>query len=227
MNLKWLGHASFLITAADGTKIVTDPYTPETAGYAPFTEPAHVAIGSSGNDTFHCRTDLIPGDPVQINALEVARDGGSRAAARVTIRAIEAFEAYDHRYHDPDANALYRFTVDDIAIGHMGDIGNPLTDAQIDFFAGLDILLALTGGHPTIALDDLKTAIDRIQPKIVVPMHFRTLTCKLVNILWIESFLAYFPPDAVDFAFAPDVTLTPTALPASTRVLVLDYVHGC
>ena len=27
MKVKWLGHSSFLITADNGTKIITDPYT--------------------------------------------------------------------------------------------------------------------------------------------------------------------------------------------------------
>ena len=26
MKLRWLGHSCFLITAADGTRIITDPY---------------------------------------------------------------------------------------------------------------------------------------------------------------------------------------------------------
>ena len=27
MKVKWLGHASFLLTAADGTRVITDPYS--------------------------------------------------------------------------------------------------------------------------------------------------------------------------------------------------------
>jgi L-ascorbate metabolism protein UlaG (beta-lactamase superfamily) len=224
MKLKWYGQACFLITADNGLKIVTDPYTPETSGYVPVAEAADIVIRSSDNDSFHCRADLIPGNPVVITALDVARDGGSRTEKGIRFDAIEAMEALNHRYHDPDQNGMYRFTVDGVSIGHMGDVGNPLSDAQIDFFKGVDVLLALAGGHPVIELDDLQTVIDKAQPRLVVPMHFQTLSYKPRNALWIESFLKYFPDEAVDFALHYEATITPDMLPQSTRVLLLDYV---
>ena len=49
MELKWYGQACFLVTAGDGTMIVTDPYTPETAGYCPVRETPDVVIRSSDN----------------------------------------------------------------------------------------------------------------------------------------------------------------------------------
>ena len=225
MKLKWYGQASFRITAEDGTSIVTDPYTPETSGYAPVTEPTDIVIRSSDNDSFHCRADLIPGEPAVVTALDLAGNGGETTVNGIRIRAIEAMEALNHRYHDPDQNGMYRFTVDGIDIGHMGDVGNPLNDEQIDFFKGIDVLLALAGGHPTIELDDLKTVIDGAQPRLIVPMHFRTLTYKPRNTYWIETFLSYFPAENIDFAFGSEATVTRDSLPDSTRVLVIDYAR--
>jgi L-ascorbate metabolism protein UlaG (beta-lactamase superfamily) len=225
MKLKWYGHASFRITSSQGISIVTDPYTPELAGYPPVIEPADMVIVSSDNDDYHCRYDLIPGDPVVVNALEVAVNGGERQELGVLIRAIQSMEMEDHPYHAPDQNGMYRLVVDGLHIGHMGDVGNPLTEAQIDFFKGLDILLALAGDTPTIRLDDMKTAIDTTHPKIVVPMHFRTLTYKPRNTLWIQSFLSYFDDDQIDFACAFEVNLVKSDLPASTRIMVLDYMR--
>ena len=148
MKLKWYGQASFLVTAEDGTMIVTDPYTPETSGYCPVREAADVVIRSSDNDDFHCRADLVPGEPEVLTALDVARAGGEQSAHGITFHCIEAMEALNHRFHDPDQNGMYRFNVDGVSIGHMGDVGNPLSAAQIDFFRGVDVLLVLTGGHP-------------------------------------------------------------------------------
>lgn len=226
MKLKWYGHAAFRVTSADGLlSIITDPYTPETAGYPPITETADVVIVSSDNDSFHCRYDLIPGSPAVVNALEVAQEGGTRTVNGLTIHAIQAMEMEGHPFHDPDQNGMYRFEVDGVRIGHMGDIGNPLTEAQIAFFDDLDVLLALAGDVPTIRLDDLKAVIDRASPRLVVPMHFRTLTYKPRNTLWIESFLAYFADEHIDFACASEVDLTPDDIPEHTRVLVLDYIR--
>jgi L-ascorbate metabolism protein UlaG (beta-lactamase superfamily) len=189
----------------------------------PVQDEADMVIMSSDNDSFHCRADLIPGSPMVVNALEVAQSGGERTIKDIRIQAIEAMEALDHKYHDPDQNALYRFKVDGISIGHMGDIGNALNQEQLDFFKNLDVLLALAGGHPTIDLDDLKLFIDAAKPKLVVPMHFQTLRYKPRNCFWVETFLNYFSADQIDFACDYETTLSSAQLPASTRVLVLAH----
>lgn len=230
MILKWYGHASFRITASDGTSIITDPYTPETCGYDPIIEPADLVLISSATDTFHCRADLIPGEHAVVNALELARNGGSCVERGIPIRAVQSMEAYSHRDFHPDDNGMYRFEVDGIHIGHMGDMGNPLSAAQMAFFEGVDVLLALAGGYPTIELPDLKAVIDHVQPKLVVPMHFRTLRWRPQSQHWIAAFLDLFDPANVDFAIATQVTLTREGLtgetlPPSTRALVL--AHAC
>jgi len=230
MKIKWYGQACFWIESDRGLKIVTDPYTPETSGYRPIEHAPDVVIISSDNDDFHCRADLVPGQPTVVNALAVAQAGGSRAikstrpelGSGVTVRAIEAMEALNHRFHDPDQNGMYQFEIDGITVGHMGDMGNALSEAQTAFFTGIDVMLVVAGGHPTTELDDLKRFLDAAKPRLVIPMHFRTLRYKPRNILWIESFLSYYPDSQVDFACDCEVRLNKADLPPSTRVLVLD-----
>jgi L-ascorbate metabolism protein UlaG (beta-lactamase superfamily) len=179
---------------------------------------------SSDDDSAHCRADLIPGDPVVLNALTVAQTGGTAEAAGLTVRAIEAAEWDHHPEHEvPGQNGMYRFELDGIRIAHMGDVGNPLTRAQQDFFADVDVLLALAGGYLTIELPDLMEMIHRVRPKLVIPMHFRTLTYRPRNTMWIESFLAHFKDEAVDFACDHTVEIRRGDLTADTRVMVLDY----
>ena len=95
MKLKWYGHASFRIESAEGVSLITDPYTPETAGYAPITETAGLVVTSSDDDSYHCRADLIPGDPTILNALTIAQNGGSHTTHGLTIEAIEAMENWE------------------------------------------------------------------------------------------------------------------------------------
>lgn len=223
MQIKWYGHASFRITSEDGLSIVTDPYTPEKCGYKAYSEEVDLVIMSSDNDSFHCRGDLIPGSPMIINALDIARQGGSRTEQGITFKAIEAMEAHDHRNNHPDQNAMYRFEVDGVAFGHLGDVGNPLSDVQLAFFEGIDVLLALVGGQPTIALDDLKTVIDHSQPRVIIPMHFRTLRYKPRNLLWIHHFLEYFNDEDVFFACVSEIKLDKATLPNKQTVIVMDY----
>jgi L-ascorbate metabolism protein UlaG (beta-lactamase superfamily) len=224
MKLKWYGHASFRITSSAGASVITDPYDPRTSGYKPYIEPADVVVISSDNDSFHCNEHLVPGAHVTVNALELARGSKVRTEHGVVIRAIQAMEAERHRDYHPDQNGMYVLELDGLRVGHMGDVGNPFTLEQLEFFKGVDVLLALAGGFPTIELSDLKAVIDYARPKLVVPMHFRTLTYKPRSQLWIQTFLDLFDDAQVDFACASEVEIRAGNLPASTRVLVVDYV---
>ncbi|MEM6478372.1 MAG: MBL fold metallo-hydrolase [Pseudomonadota bacterium] len=226
MDITWYGHAAFGLSPVAGPRVITDPYTPEGVGYPAITEPADLVIISSDDDSAHCRADLIAGSPDVVNALEVAQGAGKTAAQGIEITAIEAAEWDKHPEHEiPGQNGMYRFELDGIKCAHMGDVGNPLTDAQQDFFAETDILFALAGGYLTILLPDLMEMIHRTKPRLIIPMHFRTLTYRPRNTLWIESFLAHFNEARVDFACSPRVSLTKNDLPDATRVLVMDYLR--
>jgi len=227
MQITWLGHAAFKLTDTSGTSVITDPYTPEGVGYAPIREMADLVIISSDDDDAHCRADLIPGDPEVVNALTVAQSGGRAEAQGFTITAIEAAEWDHHPEHAvPGQNGMYRWEMDGIKIAHMGDVGNPLTNAQIAFFEDVDILLALAGGYLTIELPDLMKMIHRVRPKLIIPMHFRTLTYRPRNTMWIESFLFHFKEEDVDFASHHSVEIGKADIPTDgPRVMVLDYVR--
>ena len=228
MKLTWYGHASFRVegrTDAGPLVVVTDPYTPETAGFAPVREAADIVITSSVNDDFHDRADLVPGPHEHVDALAVWDAGGSREAKGLGIETVEAAEAKDHPSGHPERCAMYAFTLDGLRVVHMGDVGNPLNDTQMEFLRGTDVLLALAGGFPTIALDDLKVAIEETRPRVVVPMHFQTLTYRPRNALWVESFLSLFDRERTELACAPSIELTRETLPEETRAIVLDYVR--
>lgn len=226
MKITWYGQASFGIEANNGLRIVTDPYDPETSGFKPFPDPADIVIRSSDNDTFHCNEQLVPKRPdaTVITALDVAQSGGSTQSHGIEFKAIEAMEHLDHHQHDPDQNGMYRFSVDGIDVGHMGDMGNPFSDEQMAFFDGVDILLSLAGGFPVVSLEELVRIADTVQPKLVIPMHFRTLCYKPQEMFFITEFLKHFHEDRVDFACASSVDLERGDLPQSTRALVLDYL---
>ncbi len=227
MKLKWYGQAAFMITRSDGFRIITDPYTPDELGFAPMLDEADLVLTSSDDDSAHCRSDLIPGNPATLNTLKAVEAGGSLGIAGVEVRAVEAMEIEDHPLHEPGANAMYRFEVDGVQIAHMGDIGNPLNAKQTAFFEGTDILLTLAGGQFTTDLDGVKRLIDVTGPKLVIPMHFRTLCYKPRNLHWIETFLSYFDEqNDVDFAFGCEANIDPANLPAPTRVLVMDYARS-
>lgn len=226
MKITWYGQACFAVESDSGVRIYTDPYDPDKAGFKDFIAPADIVIKSSSSDDFHDNDHLVPkreGAEV-IDALVVALESGSCSAHGIEFRAIEALEHVDHPSGDPDQNAMYRFEIDGMTIGHMGDMGNDFSDAQIDFFRGVDILLSHAGGFPVISLKELRRIIDLLKPPLVIPMHFRTLCYKPKDMHFISDFLKLFTEDEVDFAAANSVTIDRADLPAATRALVMAYV---
>lgn len=226
VRITWYGHAAFGVVPDQGPRVITDPYTPAGVGYPPIRDSADLVLVSSDDDDAHCRADLIAGTPAVLNALEVALGPGEATKAGLTVRAIAAAEWDEHPDRAvPGQNGMYRWEMEGIRFAHMGDVGNPLTSAQQGFFEGTDVLFALAGGYLTILLPDLMEMIERVRPKLIIPMHFRTLTYRPRNTLWIESFLQHFDPSDVDFACDHTVRLCAADIPTQTRVLVMDYLR--
>src|SRR5918993_2536356 len=215
MKIKWYGHACFRIEG-DDTVVVTDPYTPEVAGLDPMNEPADVVVMSSATDRFHSDASMVPGDPKILNALKIAGTGPVEVN-NVVFEALPTMESLTHK-ENPDENAIYRFELEGISILHLGDLGNPLTDEQLALLRGrVNILLALSGGPPTIELEDLERAIEEILPRVVIPMHYQIPTLKL-NILPLEAFTSRYPEDVVTRVRATEVEFSSNTLPPTLRV---------
>ena len=219
MKIKWYGHACFRIEGG-GVSIVTDPYTPEVAGLDPVDEPADVVIMSSATDRFHSCSSMVPGDPRVLNALEIARTGPVEAGG-VVFEALPTMESLAHK-ESPDANAIYSFELEGVRVLHLGDLGNPLTEEQLGLLRGnVDVLLALTGGPPTIELEDLDRAIEEIEPSVVIPMHYRIPKLRL-DILPLEAFTSRYPEGAIIKVESTEVEFSPDSLPRALRVYVLE-----
>ena len=125
MKVKWLGHASFLITSDSGIKIITDPY-PQGSGlsYAPINEAADIVTMS--HDHFdHNNISSVPGKP------EVVSGSGVKTVKGVQFRGVDTFHD-SSQGKDRGANAAFCFSVDGIKLCHLGDLGHRLSDKQID-----------------------------------------------------------------------------------------------
>ncbi|MGZ4176344.1 MAG: MBL fold metallo-hydrolase [Solirubrobacteraceae bacterium] len=218
LRITWYGHACFRIEGA-GVSIVTDPYTPEPAGLRPVQEPADAVVMSSALDEAHSNPGMVPGSPTVLNALDAVAAPRSLVDG-VTVEAVPAMEGSD-RPDDPKANALYRFELAGIQVCHMGDVGNPLTEAQLSPLRGrVDVLLALAGAGLVIALPDLDDAIAEIRPRVVIPMHFRTPSL-LYDAGPVEDFLDRHPGTATVRHTGSTLTLTEGGLPDELTIHVL------
>lgn len=222
MKITFYAHASFRLEA-DGLSVVTDPYTPgpDNSNFDPIDEPADIVIMSSATDRFHSDPSHVRGDPAVVNALELPPEG--EEVLGLHIRPFPAMESTTFDFgRDPDANALYLFTLGGVRVLHMGDIGNPVPEPHLEALRGnVDVLFALAGAHATISLEDLDAAIAAIGPRAVIPMHYFHPR-GVLDIEPVETFLEHLPAGSITRVGGPRLELTPETLPAETHVYVLE-----
>ncbi|HLH74283.1 MAG TPA: MBL fold metallo-hydrolase [Chloroflexota bacterium] len=217
MQLTWYGHASFLIEAR-GLRIITDPFSPES-GYDPIDESADIVTLSQDDDRFHSHVASIKGSPTLVNFRTLAPQGIKTHG--IHFQAVPVWEDVN-RSKNP--NGMFYFSVDGIRLAHMGDLGHPLTEAEIEPLRGVDVLFALAGGNHTIALDALVDAIGRIRPRLVIPMHYQVGKVKL-DIMPLSELLALIPTMPVTWHDSPTIDLFADKLPEPTQVLVLKHAR--
>jgi len=212
MRIEWMGHACFVITASDGTVIVTDPYEPGAFGggiaYKPINIRADI-VTISHDHADHNHTATLSGD------FAVVRDAG-------TFKGIK-FDAVEVA-HDPEGgrlrgkNTIFCFEVDGVRVCHLGDLGHVLTDDQAKALGSVDVLLVPVGGFFTIDAREADSVIDKVKPKVAIPMHVKNAGCRF-DIAPVESFLEGKSYEREGRTF---VEFTKDALPERTQLVVLE-----
>jgi L-ascorbate metabolism protein UlaG (beta-lactamase superfamily) len=181
MKIKWLGHACFLITSGDGLRVITDPYAVGGGiNYSPIRETADVVVVSHDHGD-HNNVATVQGKP------EVVKGTGTKTAKGIQFKGVATS-------HDASqgtqrgSNTVFCFTIDDLKLCHLGDLGHVLSPAQVTEIGGVDILFVPVGGFFTIDATVASHVCDQLKPKVVIPMHFKTPKCGYA-IAGVEDFL--------------------------------------
>lgn len=220
MRITWYGHAAFLIET-QGLRVILDPYrSPDSGGYEPVNEPADLVVVSHENDRYHSHLGQITPPFEVVRALELPPEGAEFRGLR--IEAIHVFEN-DQRLPEDEVTIIH-FHAEGLHVVFLGDLGHPLSEAELAPIRGAEIVLAATGGPPTIDFPDIPPLLDAIGPRIVVPMHFKTPRINL-NIQPLERFLEIQPGVPVDRPGRTWFEVTRESLPAERRIMVLEHAR--
>jgi L-ascorbate metabolism protein UlaG (beta-lactamase superfamily) len=90
----------------------------------------------------------------------------------IKIKGIKAF-------HDESQGSkrgeiiLFKFTMNNVAFCHLGDLGHELEDDILKQFGNVDVLFVPVGNVFTIGPKKAWNVINKIKPRVVVPMHYR------------------------------------------------------
>ncbi len=209
MKIKWLGHACFMITSDIGTRLITDPYQPdEILTYGEINESADI-VTVSHDHLDHSNVAAVGGSPEVVT--------GTAEVKGIEFKGIPC-------YHDDAGgrlrgnNIIFCFQVDGIRVCHLGDLGHLLSDKQVAEIGTVDILLIPVGGYFTIDAKAASEVCNRLAPKVVIPMHYKTDKCDF-PIAGVDEFLR--GKGDVSRLGASEVEFKQGELPATTQIIVL------
>ena len=207
MDIIWLGHSCFRLHDADMV-VVTDPY-PASLGLRIDSRPASVVTVSNTHPN-HNNTESIEGDP------KIFSDPGEYEYNGVTARGVMT-PLPDDQPHD-QRNVAFSIEIGSINVCHLGDISMPLTTRMIDELKPVDVVLMPTGGHCTLEIDLVYQTLQDLDPKIVIPMHYKTEGLNL-EVDPIDVFVRRMGIDQVQAQ--PRLVVTSINLGTDMRVVVM------
>ena len=210
MRIEYNGHACFTIKTSLGT-VVTDPFG-EDIPY-PVRELVGDIVTVSHDHFDHNAVKRVKGNPY------VVRDQGEFTYKGIKIKGIKA--AHDkNRGAQRGQITIFVIEADGLRVCHLGDLGEMLNDTQLKAIGEIDILLVPVGGFYTIEPEEARTIIKDINPRIAIPMHYKTTYVKDWSIKPVDEFLKNisYPVKRIE---DNKVEITSETLPKSTEVYLL------
>lgn len=168
MYITWLGQSCFKIQTkpqkdSDELTIVTDPYN--NIGFKlPRLTADIVTISHNHND--HNNKEAVGGNPFVID------QPGEYEVKNVFIYGLSGFHDKTEG-RESGKNIIYKIRTEGLIITHLGDIGHQLDNGLAEKLKETDILMIPVGGNFTIGAKQAAEIVNQIEPKIVIPMHYK------------------------------------------------------
>jgi L-ascorbate metabolism protein UlaG (beta-lactamase superfamily) len=177
MRVEWYGQSSFHLSTPEQA-VMIDPFADMSAlaasrgmqfDYPPIegVEADLLLVTHEHGD--HNGVEAIGGDPAILRST-----AGTLQSPLGEVVAIAS-------EHDEQAgtargpNTIFVFTLDGLRVCHFGDFGQSgLRPEQEAAIGAVDLLIVPVGGGPTIGAEQAVLLVERLSPRWVVPMHYRT-----------------------------------------------------
>lgn len=179
MIITWYGHSCFKINTKDVT-IVTDPFD-KKIGIRPYFGAADI-VTVSHEHYDHNNVESLKGGPF------IIRTPGEFETKNIFIYGFRSFHDKNNGV-DRGTNTIYLIEAEDMRICHLGDLGEKLSDKTIEKLGQVDILMIPVGGVYTLDAKEADELIDRIEPSVILPMHYKTPALN-IKIDPLDKFLA-------------------------------------
>ena len=176
MQVEWHGQSAFRLTAG-GTTVFIDPFG-DVSGlvargirfdYPPIEGVTADLVLVTHEHADHNGADRIEGDPV------VLRSTAGRLSSPLGEVLAVASEHDDEAGTRRGPNTIFVFELDGIRVAHFGDFGQrALRDEQAEAIGAVDLVFVPVGGDVTLDAVQAAEVVERLRPRWIVPMHYRT-----------------------------------------------------
>jgi L-ascorbate metabolism protein UlaG (beta-lactamase superfamily) len=177
MRVEWFGQSAFRLDG-DGKTVAIDPFGDMSAlsrdrgvqwDYPAITgvEPDLLLVTHEHRD--HNAVETIDGEPATLRSTAGTHDSPIGPVTGV------ASEHDDTAGTQRGPNTIFVFELDGVRVCHMGDFGQiGLREEQAAAIGEIDLLFVPVGGGFTIGAEQASLIVERLKPRWVVPMHYRT-----------------------------------------------------
>jgi L-ascorbate metabolism protein UlaG (beta-lactamase superfamily) len=194
MQIEWYGQSAFRLSAGD-VSVVIDPFGDMSAMAAsrgmqfdyPLIEGVEADLLLVTHEHIdHNGVEAIGGDPLILRSTAGKLES---PIGEVTAIASEHDEAAGT---ERGPNTIFVFELGGLRVCHFGDFGQrELRDEQAAAIGRVDLLIVPVGGGPTAGASEAAAIVERLKPRWVVPMHYRTPRIGFLETA--DAFLELYP----------------------------------
>ena len=176
MHVEWHGQSAFTLTAPEA-KVFIDPFGDmgplEQRGirfdYPPIEVGGVDLLLVTHEHLDHNGVEAIGGEP------ETLRSTAGRLESPVGEVLAVASEHDEAAGTERGPNTIFVFDLGGVRVAHFGDFGqSELREEQAAAIGEVDLIFLPVGGGPTIGAGGAAGIVERLSPRWVVPMHYRT-----------------------------------------------------
>jgi L-ascorbate metabolism protein UlaG (beta-lactamase superfamily) len=176
MRIEWYGQSAFHLSSSEGSVFI-DPFADLSALIGrgiQFDYPAIVGVEAelvlvTHEHADHNGVEVIGGEPT------ILRSTAGRLASPLGEIVAVASEHDERAGTERGPNTIFAFELDGLRLCHFGDFGQRgLREEQAEAIGAVDVLFLPVGAGPTIGAAQARVIVDRLRPRWVLPMHYRT-----------------------------------------------------
>lgn len=177
VTIRYHGHACFTLES-QGYRTVLDPYAEGMVPGLPALSLEAEAVLCSHEH----------GDHAYVQAVTVKE---SVQDSPYTLESIET-DHDDQGGSLRGKNLIRIFRFNDLTVAHLGDLGHVPSAEVLEKLKGIDCMMIPVGGFYTIDPDTAEKIVNAVQPRVTVPMHYRTDTTGFPVLAHLNTFTNKF-----------------------------------